>query len=119
MEILQFSKIVPYLDHPLALIGFALFLFFGILWGILQFGLLSQLSQRQSAKILSQILRYGFSLAIALIVLGISYPRFMKDRDDSPSQQPNVTQKAGDCGSNILGNNNQAKVECRDQEKSK
>jgi hypothetical protein len=115
MEIEQFSKIITYLDNPLALIGFGLFLFFGIFWGIIKFGLLSRLSQRQSAKFLSQILRYGFFLAVALIILGIAYEA--SNPDDIP--QPAITQQTGDCGSNIIGDNNQTKIDCRDREKTK
>jgi hypothetical protein len=118
MEILQFSKIVQYLYNPLALIGFGLLLLFGIFWGILKSGLLSQLSQRQSDRILSQILRYGVSVSIALMLLGFLYAGLSHDNDanEDHNKQGLITQQAGDCGSNILGDNNQATIECRDQE---
>jgi hypothetical protein len=72
-EITGFSKVAPYLVNPLVLIGFCLFLFFGIHWVLLKAGLLTPLSQRQSSLVVRMILRYGLLVAIVILVLGFSY----------------------------------------------
>jgi hypothetical protein len=72
-EITGFSKVAPYLVNPLVLIGFCLFLFFGIHWALLKAGLLTPLSQRQSSLVVRMILRYGLLVAIVSLVLGFAY----------------------------------------------
>ena len=118
MDIGQFSKIVPYLNNPLALIGFWLFLFFGIIWAIPKSGLLSRLSQRQSFALFRQSLKYGFLVSITLIIFGIVYAGLFgyRDTNGGDRQQGPITQQAGDCGSNIVGDSNQVSVDCRERE---
>jgi hypothetical protein len=72
-EITGFSKVAPYLANPLVLIGFCLFLFFGIHRALLKTKLLTPLSQGQSSFVVRMILRYGFWAAIVILVLGFAY----------------------------------------------
>jgi hypothetical protein len=72
-EITGFSKVAPYLVNPLVLIGFCLFLVFGTHWVLLKAGLLTPLSPRQSSGVIRMILRYGFWVAIIILVLGFAY----------------------------------------------
>lgn len=54
---------------------------------------------------------------VAMFV-GVAYPALRKlaNKDDSVSA-PTVTQTAGDCASNIVGNGNKATVDCGDKSK--
>jgi hypothetical protein len=72
-EITGFSKVAPYLVNPLVLIGFGLFLFFGLYRALLKAGLLTPLSPRQSSGVIRMIVRYGFWVAIVFLVLGFAY----------------------------------------------
>lgn len=112
MDLLPFSKIAPYLQNPGVLVGFYLLLFFGIASAILKSGLLSRVSRRESSTVLLRILNYGFLLAILLIVLGVAYAGFLDNQRTDVSPKGSTMQQAGDCGSNIVGDNNQAKIDC-------
>jgi hypothetical protein len=99
------------------LIGFGLVLFFGIYRALLKAGLLTSLSQRQSSAVLRLILKYGFSVAISLVVLGFAYAgwqAYQYGNREHGLQNP-ITQQAGTCGSNIVGDNNQATIDCVDK----
>jgi len=67
-----FSKIAPYLTHPLSLVGFALFLFFGIHWLLIKSGIIPPVSKSSGSLIIQALLRYGFVIALTVIVLGFS-----------------------------------------------
>lgn len=65
-----FGEIAPYLQHPLVLIGFALLLVFGLLRGFLGSDKLPIVGRQDAGRLLSAVLRYGFVLALMIIVLG-------------------------------------------------
>jgi hypothetical protein len=114
MGIGQFSKIAPYLTNPLVLIGFCLFLFYGLLWALLKSGLLSRLSQRQSSVVIRMILQYGFRIAIVAIgfvVLGVAYVGFQAHRAASGHQGTTIIQQSGSCNSVNTGDG-QSSVNC-------
>jgi len=117
MGIVQFSKVAPHLVNPLVLVGFVLFLFFGIHRALLKSGLLEPLSQRQSSAIMRLFLKYGFRLAILTVVLGFALACFQAYQDASREhvQQRVITQQAGPCGLSIIGDNNKANVNCVDK----
>ena len=100
------------------LIGFCLFLVFGIHQALLKAGLLTPLSQRQSSAVILLVLKYGFWLGIALFVIGFGYAGFQAHRDANREQslQAPITQQAGPCGSNIVGDNNNITTGCLDKE---
>jgi len=105
---------VPFLINPLVLIGFCLLLFYGIHPALMKAGLLTRLSQRQSSAVLRLILKHGFSVAIGLVVLGFAYAGFQAYYEGNRERglQAPITQQAGTCGSNIVGDNNQATIDC-------
>ncbi len=110
-DISQFSKVAPYLVNPLVLIGFCLFLVFGTHWVLLKAGILTPLSQRQSAGIVRWILKYGFWIAILSLFLGFAYAFRAYDG----AKQSPITQQSGDCSSNTTGDHNDVKVDCTDK----
>jgi hypothetical protein len=112
-----FSTIAQYLDHPLFLIGFCLALLFGIFAALIRAGLFASLSKYQSIAVINQIVKYGFAAAIVVIVLGFAYAVYITGKDET-RQNESTTQQAGDCGSNIVGNNNTATIEC-DKDKTR
>jgi tetratricopeptide (TPR) repeat protein len=65
-----FSAIAPYLQHPLVLAGFALFLVFGLLCAFLGSDKLQQVRRPGSGRLLATVLRYGFVLACIVLILG-------------------------------------------------
>jgi hypothetical protein len=64
-----FQKIAPYLKHPLVLVGFVLFLFFGIHRKLIDSWIIPPL--KDGNEVVQAILAYGFWIALAVIVLGI------------------------------------------------
>jgi hypothetical protein len=77
--ITSFAEIAQYLTHPLILTGFTLMLFFGLLNKLLKSGILGKVSQQASGKIVTIFLRYGFWLALLVVLLGFSL-QFYKEQ---------------------------------------
>ncbi|WP_420208481.1 tetratricopeptide repeat protein [Candidatus Electronema sp. JC] len=71
MDIAGFGAIAPYLTHPLVLVGFVLMLAFGIHSQLMKSGLLRQVNQKDSGLIIRLFLRYGFWLALTLLLAGV------------------------------------------------
>ena len=71
MNLTGFEKIAPYLGNPLILVGFVLMLAYGIHWQLMKSGLLRQVSQKDSSLIIRLFLRYGFWLALVLLLAGV------------------------------------------------
>lgn len=116
-DLAQFSKIAPYLVNPFVLVGFCMFLFFGIHRALLKTGLLVPLSQRQSSAIVGLILKHGFLVAILVVVFGFGYAGFRAYQDARVQHilHGPVIQQSAPCGSNIVGDNNRADVNCVDK----
>ena len=74
-----FRNIAPYLTHPLVLIGFVLMLFFGIHGQLIDSGIIPPLDQEAGGGVVQAILRYGFWIALAVVVLGFAL-QFFKHR---------------------------------------
>jgi len=115
-EFAQFSKIAQYLVNPLVLVGFCLFLVFGTYRALLNTGLLTPLSQRQSLTVIRLLLRYGFQTALGLVLLGLTYAglRTYHDANREHDQKEAITQQTGPCGSNIVGDKNKTTIDCTD-----
>uniref|UniRef100_UPI0040571DF3 tetratricopeptide repeat protein n=1 Tax=Candidatus Electronema sp. TaxID=2698783 RepID=UPI0040571DF3 len=71
MDIIGFEKIAPHLANPLVLIGFVLLLAYGIHWQLMKSGLLSKVDKKDSSLIIRLFLRYGFWLALTLLLAGV------------------------------------------------
>jgi tetratricopeptide (TPR) repeat protein len=89
-----FPKIAPYLTHPLVLIGFVLLLAFSIHRTLIKSGIILPLSQRSGIAAIQLLLRYGFWLALVVIVLGVGLRFFeVQAKKDAGSS---VIQSGGD-----------------------
>ena len=67
-----FAGIAQYLQDPLVLIGFVLFLAFLFARQLLERGIIPPLGQTAGASVLRAVLQYGFVLALLVIVLGFA-----------------------------------------------
>lgn len=66
----QFGQISVYLSHPLILIGFVLFLFFGVHRLLIKSGIIQPLHKHEGSKVIRLLLRYGFIIALVTILIG-------------------------------------------------
>ena len=69
-ELTSFAKVAPFLKHPLVLVGFVLLLFFAIHRALIKSGIIPPLSKQAGGKVVQMLLRYGFVIALLIIVLG-------------------------------------------------
>lgn len=65
-----FEKVAPYLKDPLVLGGFVLFLASGVLYYLIRSGIIPTVKQTTGGRIILTALRYGFVLALLIIVFG-------------------------------------------------
>jgi tetratricopeptide (TPR) repeat protein len=75
-----FSEYARYLQHPLTLIGFVLLLAFGVHRALLRSGIIPPLSAGGGSRVVQSLLRYGFVIALATIVLGFGLQFFETSR---------------------------------------
>ena len=68
----EFPAIAPYLSNPLVLVGFVLLLFFGIHRTLIKSKIIPPVGPQTGGKIVQLLLRYGFILALVIVVLGFS-----------------------------------------------
>jgi hypothetical protein len=109
MPNLDFAKIAPHLTNPLVLVGFCLFLFFGLIRAVLK------ASTRQSqSRVVALVLKYGLSVAVMVTILGFGYAVFQGNTNTNPSRGP-ITQRADQCGSNVAGDGNHVTIDCEDK----
>jgi hypothetical protein len=80
---MNFEKIAPYLQEPLVLVGFVLFLGFLVSRQLLMSGIIPPLPSRPAFRILRLLLSYGFVLALAIVLLGFG----LKYRELSRAEQ--------------------------------
>ena len=66
----DFAKLAPYLQDPLVLVGFIVFLFFSFARFILKRGIIPPLTKNLGYRLLQTILLYGFIIGILIIFLG-------------------------------------------------
>lgn len=76
-----FGKVAPYLSHPLTLVGYVLLLFFGIHRVLIRSGIIPPLFARLGGKIVQILLRYGFIIAVLVILMGFALEFWKKDPD--------------------------------------
>lgn len=85
-EIEHFSEITAYLSHPLVLIGFVLLLFFSTHRVLIKSKIIPPLQPKQGGKLLSSLLRYGFILALIVIILGFALEFFKTNKGIKPKE---------------------------------
>ena len=81
MNLAGFEKIAPHLSSPLILVGFVMMLAYGIHRQLMKSGQLTQVSKKDSGIIIQLILRYGFWLALTLLVVGLGMAGWNKYAD--------------------------------------
>ena len=79
-----FKDIAPYLTQPLVLVGFVLLLFFGIHRTLLKAGIIPPLTARTGGKVVQLLLRYGFVIALVVILSGFGLQLFKTYRETQP-----------------------------------
>ena len=79
-----FKAIAPHLSNPLVLIGFVLLLFFSLHRTLLKAGIIPPLSTRTGGKVVQILLRYGFVVALVIIVLGFTIQFYKTHRETQP-----------------------------------
>jgi hypothetical protein len=77
-----FAKIAPQLANPLVLIGFVLFLVFGIHRVLLKSRIIPTIGKNEAPRIVRLILHYGFIISILIILLGFAYAGLKYFRPD-------------------------------------
>ncbi len=82
-ELKGFAKIARYLQHPLVLVGFVLFLFFSVHKALISSGIIPPVDQQAAGTIVYTLLRYGFVVAIVVIIFGFSLQFFKAYRERS------------------------------------
>lgn len=85
----SFAGIAEYLQDPLVLIGFVLFLAFLFARQLLERGIIPPLGQTAGASILRAVLQYGFILALLVIILGFAlrYRQLQEDAERMSERQ--------------------------------
>jgi hypothetical protein len=78
-----FERIAPFLQDPLVLAGFAIFLFFSFSRLLVQRGIIPRLPVGKGFAILKLVLTYGFLLGLVIIILGFG----LKYREMSRAEQ--------------------------------
>jgi hypothetical protein len=91
---LPFDKVAPALTHPLVLIGFAVMLFFGVLRVMTSAGILPKVSRGAAGEVLRSIIKYGFILAIAVVIMGFSLEIFKVSKSTPHKSEPSPKQQA-------------------------
>ena len=68
--------IAPFLTEPLVLVGFALFLFLGLLRALLKSKPMKKVGAPHAGQALLNGLRYGFVIALVVILAGFAYAAY-------------------------------------------
>jgi tetratricopeptide (TPR) repeat protein len=82
-----FDNWVPYLTHPLVVVGFVLLLAFRVYQGFLTRNIIPQLDRKTGGQIARLLLRDVFWIAIPVIIFGFGYALFQTHRQSSPGVQ--------------------------------
>jgi hypothetical protein len=80
----MFEKVAPYLPNPLVLIGFLLLLFFSVHRTLVRSHILPSVTPSASSRIVQLLLKYGFVIAVLVILLGFgmsAFREFLKSED--------------------------------------
>ena len=86
-ELGPFAQVAPYLTNPLVLAGFGLLLFFALLRVVLRSKVMPTVSQSAGGRALLSLLRYGFFVALVVIVLGFALAFYQTQRTTVDADQ--------------------------------
>jgi uncharacterized membrane protein len=80
-----FKEVAPYLTHPLVLVGFVLFLVFGIHRMLLRAKIIPPLKPREGSKVVQIVLRYGLWIALVAMILGFALTFYKTQLEHNPA----------------------------------
>jgi hypothetical protein len=106
VDIAAFSSIAPFLTNVLVLVGLVLFLLFGIHRALIQSGIIPPLEQSAAPSVVLAILRYGFWIALAMIIAGLCFygmDKFVMAKTGSVTVKGPVIQAPAGGGDAIIG----------------
>jgi hypothetical protein len=103
MDLSAFAKVAPYLGNPLTLAGLVLFLFFTIHRVLIKSGIIPPVSRTQASNIATLFLRYGFAVAILIIVGGFGLAAYQSYLEGAGPPQT-IEQKTQGSGSPTFAN---------------
>jgi hypothetical protein len=81
-ELIGFGKVAPYLSNPFVLIGFALLALFSLYRLLIKNHIVPPIDDSAAPDIIKRMLRHGFLLTLAIIVMGFLYASFKIYTDD-------------------------------------
>jgi hypothetical protein len=84
------KEVAPYLTQPLALVGFTLLTFFGAQRALLKVARIPRLTPRAGATVVGRVMRYGFVIALLVILLGFALARYQAGREHDPTQATSI-----------------------------
>lgn len=89
---MPFDKIAPYLEEPLVLIGFVLFVFLGLARAIVGAGIVPKLTRRDGYRFMMRLLTYGFILALFIVFVGsgIKYKEISEEEQRPAKLQKDI-----------------------------
>src|SRR5581483_4110886 len=82
-----FEKVAPFLTHPLVLIGFVVLLFFGMVRALLKANIIQPLPRSTGGRIVFAFLRYGFVIALVVILLGFALEAYRVSQRANEAQE--------------------------------
>jgi len=90
----DFAEYAQYLQHPLTLVGFVLLLFFGVHRALLRSGVLPPLTESSGSRVVHALLRYGFIIALMIILLGFALEAYKTaHKGSTPEENAKVIAK--------------------------
>ena len=89
----DFSVVAPYLTNPLVLVGFILFIIFGVHRALLKAKIIPPLTPHTGGKVVQSLLRYGFIIALLVIVLGFALAFYQTYGEHDPILQKEILKK--------------------------
>ncbi len=75
-----FAKVAPFLEHPLVLVGFGLFLLFGLFRVLIKTGIIPPLPPDVGGRRAQLLPRNGFVLTLEVSVLGFAHAALQEDQ---------------------------------------
>lgn len=110
MDASAFARLAPALQNPLTLIGFCLFLVFGVFRALIRSKILPTVDSVTGASILSRLLHYGFILSILIIFLGFAFAYRTTTSTDDKATAPVSAKVTGEKSFIIQGENNRVSI---------
>jgi hypothetical protein len=93
-----FKDVAPYLMQPLVLVGFVLLIVFGVNGALLKAGIIPPLTPRAGGTMVQNLVRYGFVIALLVIVLGFAFAFYQAQQEHSPAQETSTLKQSATTG---------------------